>query len=89
MTIDTNITQDLYVDHTEDVLNGNGTPCVRFVIQYKGERYLADFSPDDENSDTSIIEMVGSATYFSELNNLIKNTHRDQFQIWFGEHNNQ
>lgn len=85
MEINTQLTQDLYVSYTESVVNGAGTTCCRFRINYKGYEYLADFSPDDELSDTSVIEQVGPQLYFAEVNNLLRVTHRDQFQTWYNQ----
>ncbi len=77
---------DLQVHTTENVINGAGTTCCRFNCTYKGERFLADFSPDDEASDVSVIEAVGAGATFTEFLNLVRTTHRDQFQAWHTQH---
>lgn len=89
MIIDTQLTDDMHVLDTVNVINGAGTTCCRFAITYKGEVYYADLSPDDENSEVSVIEQVGPSLYFAELNNLLKTTHRDQFQAWYTQHKAQ
>ena len=89
MEINNALTPDLYVSRTEDVTNGAGTTCCRFVCVYQGETMLADFSPDDEASDVSLIEAVGSGDKFTAFLNLVKTTYRDQFQAWYTLHKAQ
>ena len=86
MQINSQLTPDLLVISTENVINGAGTTCCRFNCMYQGEVMLADFSPDDEASDVSLIEAVGSGPVFTAFLNLVKTTHRDQFQAWYTQH---
>lgn len=92
MTMESTLTAqghvDIYVDHTETVIPSmaNPVPRCRFYITYKGESYMADFSPDDENSDLSIIEFIGPKPLFNEALNLVNTVHRDQFQAWYAQH---
>lgn len=86
MDINTQLTPDLFVGTTQDVFNESKAISVRFTLTYKGLDYLADFSADDQSSDTSIIEQVGPQQFFNELNTALRTTHRDQFQIWLTEH---
>lgn len=88
MEINTQLTPDLLVVSTESVTNGAGTTCCRFNCIYQGEVMLADFSPDDEVSDMSLIEAVGSGVVFDSFLNLVRNTYRDQFQAWYTQHKN-
>ena len=86
MDINNQLTPDLLVVSTENVVNGNGVTCCRFNCIYQGEAMRADFTPDDETSDASVIEAVGSGPVFSAFLNLVKTTHRDQFQSWYTQH---
>ncbi len=89
MEINFNLRPDLLVVDTKDVLNFNGQPRVRFGIVFKEQDYIADLSPDDELSGTSVIEQVGPQIYFNELNDLLKTTYRSQMQDWYTQHTSQ
>lgn len=89
MEIGFNLQPDLLVVNTKDVLNFSGQPRVRFSIVFKGQDYIADLSPDDELSGTSVIEQVGPQIYFNELNDLLKTTYRSQMQGWYTQHTSQ
>lgn len=86
MIIDNQLTADLYVVDTQNVINGNGVTCCRFTCIYQGEMMLVDFTPDDELSDVSVIEAVGSGDKFTAFLNLVRTTHRDTFQAWYTQH---
>ena len=86
MEINVQLTPDLLVVSTENVINGAGAPCCRFNCVYQGETTRADFTPDDEVSDASVIEAVGTGAVFASFLNLVRTTHRDQFQAWYTQH---
>ncbi len=90
MEINTTLTSDtlppLLVIRTESVVNRAGTIYCRFVCELDGHTMLADFSPDDEGSDVSLIEAVGSGDRFNTFLNLVTAQHRDRLQAWCAQH---
>lgn len=89
LQLNVQLTADLLVVSTENVTNGNGVTCCRFNCVYQGEVMRADFTPDDEVSDASVIEAVGTGAVFASFLSLVRTTHRDQFQAWYTAHKAQ
>ena len=87
MIIDTELSPNFTVFYTETVQPpAPHTARVRFHTEYFSEVYKIDLSIDDENSNISLIELVGSTDHWNTVLQLASVTYRAQFQSWYSQH---